>query len=171
MVNYVIAGTRKADSDSAQRGFTLVELMITLAVAAILMSLAVPSFTSTIKNNRLTTQANDLIATLNYARSEAIRRGANVSVDSNDASANWHNGWVVKDSSNNILRNHQAFEGSSTLVAASSVSSLSYRSTGFLSGSSAITFTLCDDRSGETGRTISISLTGRPSVSNYTCDS
>jgi len=146
------------------KGFTLVELMITLAIAAILMSLAVPSFTTTIKNNRLTTQANELISTLNYARSEAIRRGANVSVDSSDASTNWHNGWVVKDSGNNILRNHQAFEGNSTLVG--STSSMAYKSTGFLSGTTAITYTLCDDRTGETGRTISVSLTGRPSVTS-----
>lgn len=149
------------------KGFTLIELMIVLAVGAILMSIAVPNFTTTIKNNRLTTQANELITTLNYARSEAIRRGASVSVDSSDASANWHNGWVVKDSDNNILRNHQAFEGSSTLTGGTS--SLSYRGTGFISGGAAITFTLCDDRTGETGRTITISLTGRPQVSDAAC--
>ena len=140
--------------------------MVTLAVAGILITVAIPSFSTTIKNNRLTTQTNELITTLNYARSEAIKRGANVSVDSSDASANWHNGWVVKDSDNNILRNFAAFEGNSALVAGASVSSLAYKSTGFLNGASAITFTLCDDRTGETGRTISISLTGRANVSN-----
>ncbi len=151
------------------RGFTLVELMVTLAVAAILLSMAVPSFTNTIKNNRLTTQANDLISSLNYARSEAIRRGASVTVETSDGSANWHNGWTIKDGGGNTLRNQDAFQGASTLVGAGSVSSLSYRSTGFLGGGAAISFTLCDDRSGETGRTISVSLTGRPTVGDTTC--
>ena len=56
------------------RGFTLIELMITLAVAAILITAALPSFNEFIKNNRLTTQANNFIATLNLARSEAPAR-------------------------------------------------------------------------------------------------
>jgi len=147
------------------KGFTLVELMITLSIAAILMSMAVPSFTTAIKNNRLTTQANELISSLNYARSEAIRRGASVTLTS--ASANWHTGWTVTDKDNVVIRNHTAFDGSSSLVG--SATTLTYKSTGFINGASAITFTLCDDRTAETGRAISISLTGRPSVSNTTC--
>ena len=154
---------------SKQQGFTLVELMITLAVAAILMTIAIPSFTTTIKNNRLTTQANELITSLNYARSEAIKRGASVTLNSTSTNTNWHSGWTIKDNGSNTLRNFAAFEGNSTLVADNSTSILTYKSTGFLSGANAITFTLCDDRTGETGRTILISLTGRARVSNFTC--
>ena len=61
-------------------GFTLVELMVTLAVAAILMALAVPSFTSVINGNRLTSTANELVSSLQLARSEALRRNTQVRV-------------------------------------------------------------------------------------------
>lgn len=147
------------------KGFTLVELMITLAIASILLSLAVPNFTTVIKNNRLTTQANELISSINYARSEAIRRGSNVSVTS--ASVNWHTGWVIADTGGNTIRNHEALANGSSLVG--SAAFVTYRGTGFLNAAAAITYTLCDDRTGETGRTITISLTGRPNVTNNVC--
>lgn len=151
--------------EKSNQGFTLVELMITLSVAAILMALAVPNFTTTIKNNRLTTQANELISSINYARSEAIRRGTSVSLES--GSTNWHTGWTIKDKDSAVIRNHEAFDSGSSLVG--SVTTVTYKGTGFISAAAAITYTLCDDRSGETGRTITISLTGRPSVANVTC--
>ncbi len=160
-MNHFKNNTLNANKD---KGFTLVELMITLAVAAILMSLAVPNFSTMIKNNRLTTQANELISSLNYARSEAIRRGASVSVTS--ASVNWHTGWTIADNGGTAIRNHAAFDGTSSLVG--SAAAVTYLSTGFLSGT-AITYTLCDDRTAETGRTISVSLTGRPSVTKTPC--
>ncbi|WP_372015317.1 GspH/FimT family pseudopilin [Pseudoxanthomonas sp. 10H] len=63
---------------SRQRGFTLVELMVTVAVLAILVGLATPSFTSVINSNRLTSQANEFMADLQLARSEAVRRNRTV---------------------------------------------------------------------------------------------
>jgi type IV fimbrial biogenesis protein FimT len=65
---------------TGQAGFTLVELMITIAVLAILIALATPSFTSVINSNRLAAQANNLTADLQLARSEAVRRNRRVSV-------------------------------------------------------------------------------------------
>ena len=63
-----------------QRGFTLLELMITVAVLAILLSLGVPSFAETIRNNRVAAQTNELVTALSLARSEASKRGMPVSV-------------------------------------------------------------------------------------------
>src|SRR5690348_1891023 len=58
------------------RGFTLVELMVTVAVAAVLLMIAVPSFNSIINANRLSTAANEIVGALNVARMEAIKRNA-----------------------------------------------------------------------------------------------
>lgn len=62
----------------AAPGFTLVELMVTLAVAAILVTMAVPGFTSLINSNRLGSSANQLVAAVQAARIEAVRRNARV---------------------------------------------------------------------------------------------
>jgi type IV fimbrial biogenesis protein FimT len=83
------------------RGFTLVEMMITIAVMALVLSLAVPSFTNMIRNNRLASGSNELISALTYARSEAVKRRLNVSVCARDGDAcstdvnNWGQGWLI----------------------------------------------------------------------------
>lgn len=68
----------KSGACARARGFTLVELMITVAIAAILLVIAVPSFNHIINANRLTTTANILVNALNTARMEAIKRNASV---------------------------------------------------------------------------------------------
>lgn len=62
------------------RGFTLLELMITIVIAAILLTVAVPSFTDLIKTNRTRTQISSVMGVIQAARSEAIKRGQTVSV-------------------------------------------------------------------------------------------
>jgi type IV fimbrial biogenesis protein FimT len=62
------------------RGFTLIELLVTLVVAAILLSIALPSFRDLIRRSRVTSASNALTGTLAYARTEAIDRGQLVSV-------------------------------------------------------------------------------------------
>ena len=65
-------------------GFTLIELVVTMAVLAILVTLATPSFTSIMNNNRLTSNANEMLTTLQSARMEAVRRNARVVICRND---------------------------------------------------------------------------------------
>lgn len=86
-------------------GFTLVELMITLAIAMILITLAVPSFTLMINNAKVTSATNEFVAALNLARSEALKRSNTVTVCrsnsdfsacSTAASENYTtNGWII----------------------------------------------------------------------------
>lgn len=83
------------------RAFTLIELLVTLAILAIVMAFAAPSFTNLIQSNRAQTISNDLLGALQYARSEAIKRGARVDIcrRNGDVCANaadWGNGWLVK---------------------------------------------------------------------------
>jgi len=75
-------------------GFTLIELMVTLAVAAVLMTIAVPSFLAFQRNSELTSAANSLVASLGAARSEAMKTGMPAVVVPADGSA-WTSGWIV----------------------------------------------------------------------------
>ncbi len=81
------------------RGFTLLELLVTIAVAAIILSYGVPSFMDVVRNGRAATNANDFVTALAIARSEAVKRGARVTVcASNDqatCSGDWEDGWIV----------------------------------------------------------------------------
>ncbi|AEG00555.1 GspH/FimT family pseudopilin [Methylomonas methanica] len=77
-------------------GFTLIELMVTIAIAAILLGVAIPGFNSIIASNKLTTYANDLITTFNVARSEAIKRGQQVTITRISSTAGvWEGGWNI----------------------------------------------------------------------------
>ena len=78
----------------AARGFTLIELVTTIAIVAILMVIAVPSFITYQRNSELTAHANSLLAAINAARSEAMKRGRNAMVVPSDG-ADWASGWVV----------------------------------------------------------------------------
>ena len=80
--------------NTAQRGFTLIELMVTITVAAVLMMVAVPSFTTYQRNAELTSFTNSLLAGLNAARGEAMKRGRYAMVVPTDGT-NWSSGWVV----------------------------------------------------------------------------
>ncbi|GAB2808198.1 GspH/FimT family pseudopilin [Dyella kyungheensis] len=77
-----------ASGRGRQRGFTLVELMVTLAVLVVLMAVAVPSFRSITLSNRLTTNANELVGAIQTARMEAIKRNARTQFCSNSDTSN-----------------------------------------------------------------------------------
>lgn len=76
------------------RGFTLIELMITLALVALLMLVAAPSFVAFQRNSELTTTANGFLATLSAARAEAMKRQLRTFVIPVVA-GNWASGWVA----------------------------------------------------------------------------
>lgn len=151
-----------------EAGFTLVELLTAMAITAILATQAVPSFFSTIQNNRLTTQANEFVFAMNFARGEAIKRGAAITiVATGNASDNeWGDGWNVM-SGGEVLKQFSALDGSSVLNSAGNINTFTYASSGRIN--TADVLSLCDGRSGETGRIISISTTGRVSTTDLPC--
>ena len=79
---------------TAISGFTLIELLVTLVIAAVLMTVAVPSFTAFQRNSELTSVANSFVASANGARGEAMKRGRYAMVVPADGT-NWSSGWVV----------------------------------------------------------------------------
>ena len=76
------------------KGFTLIELMVTLAVAAIVLGIAVPSFNTQILNNRSIALGEDFATALNFVRSEAVKRGGRVSLCASNDGATCTGAWV-----------------------------------------------------------------------------
>lgn len=159
-----------------QSGFTLVELLVTLAVATFLMSIAVPNFKTTIQNGRLVTQANDLLGALVYARSQAVTTGKNVVVCSSStlsgcsSSAAWASGWIICQpdcsAAVNILRVHEAITGGNTLTNASNLASITFAPpSGAVTGVSGLYFDVCDSRGASYGRAIYVYPSGQAKVS------
>ncbi|PJK12852.1 pre-pilin like leader sequence [Lysobacteraceae bacterium NML07-0707] len=89
------------------KGFTLVELMVTLAVLGVLVSVGYPSFQGVIRSNRVATTTNELVASVALARSTAIRTSLGAGIcKSNDQNScggdgvSWNDGWLVWEDSN-----------------------------------------------------------------------
>jgi type IV fimbrial biogenesis protein FimT len=71
------------------RGFTLLEVLAVIAVVAVIVGVGIPSFSIMIQNNRVTTQTNELVTALNFARTEAVKRGRNVQVAVTEETTGW----------------------------------------------------------------------------------
>ena len=79
-------------------GFTLVELMVTIAIVAILLAVGLPSFQGSLRSNRVATSTNELLASLALARTEAIKTVQASQVcarDGNACGTDWNQGWLV----------------------------------------------------------------------------
>lgn len=163
-------------------GFTLVELLVTIAILGILMAIALPNYQQFILNTRMTTQANEFLTMLNLTRSEAVKRNARVTMckSSNgtacvvtalsESSASWQSGWIIFvdgatagiiDGTDDTmkLRVQGALAGGSTLVGNSNVINyVSYVSNGRAQldngGIQIGTFTLCSSVAAAKGREI-----------------
>ena len=174
-----------AEMRKIPKGFTLLELLVALTVAAVLLGVGVPGFRAITMNSRLIAQTNEFASSVNLARSSAVRYQRNATVcTSSDFSAavptcgggtNWTLGWIVwvdkdRDSATDadeILQVHEPLAGSSVLVS-TATGQFTYDARGFgLSG--ADTLTLCDGRSGETGRVIRVNDVGRTNVDEQVC--
>lgn len=161
------------------RGFTLIELMITLAVAAILVTVGVPNMRDLILNNRLTAATNVFVSSLNIARSEAIKLGRNAVVCVSDTAAqnscsgtDWAQGWLVwVDSNRNgaldfpdeVIRTVQPLAASVQFTGTQN--NFQIDAQGNVDNPNA-TLDICDDRAGEIGRRLRVMATGGVSLNS-----
>jgi type IV fimbrial biogenesis protein FimT len=157
-----------------QGGFTLLELLVTISVAAIILSVGVPGFLSFIQNNRAVTHTNDLVTALNLGRSEATRRGTGVVLcsstngttcsDSND----WSNGWIVRTSGGTLLRSWPERSGGAGVLTGN-VSQIQFQARGSIAGVAPLLLVRLPNCSGNQGRDVAVNLAGRISVRRVEC--
>jgi len=171
-----------------RRGFTLVELLVVLAVSAILLAIAIPGYANFMNYNRLVAVTNDLVSSLQLARSEAIKRGIRVTVCKSstpmesapvcDEEANWQQGWLVfvddgikgvLDIGDQILKVHGETPGGAVMTVTNYSTYASYLPSGVSQGPNGLgngTFYVCVAGS---KRSIIINQTGRIRLDKSTC--
>ena len=160
--------------------------MVTLAVAAILLAIAVPALRVFIQNNREDAEADSLLSSLDYARSEAVKRDANVEVCASavdtsttptcsDSTA-WNTGWIVATTGQapTVLEVKSALAGGNTLSGTfngAAVTQVTFEPNGFVEASAGsglyntTYFTLCDARGAQYARDIEVSAVGAAQAS------
>ncbi|TXI20272.1 MAG: prepilin-type N-terminal cleavage/methylation domain-containing protein [Nitrosomonas sp.] len=157
-----------------QNGFTLIELIVTLSVVSILLSVAAPSYRTFVQDSLLSAQNNSFYSALALAKSEAIRRSsfATVCPSTNGTGCTggkiWSNGWLVfaDDNGNGIveageqiLQVNAALSGGNTMKSAARTR-VTFSASGFSSGY-ADTFSLCDSRGASHSKAIVLNNQGR----------
>ena len=165
-------------------GFTLVEMVVTLLILAILVGVGVPTFLDATLGSRLGSAANNLVVSLHLARSEAIKRNTTVKVCASTdgatcaTSSSWQGGWIViapyaaGTSDDVVLQKQAALGGNISVLHKNAALSSSLTTTidmppsGIRAGGSDEAFLVCraTPTVGKQERLVSISPTGKPSV-------
>jgi len=161
-------------------GFTLIELLVTLTIAGVMLGYAVPAFNDFVQQRRMAANGNLMISAVNFARSEAARRGVQVTiqaVDAGDNSDEWSAGFcVVVDDPGNCNGALSVFNldgGGVTLNALDDLDdedSMSFDSRGLIQDDLRGEIRLCGaDATDDPGRSIRINAIGRAQVTRLDC--
>ncbi|MCY1281406.1 Chthon cassette protein D [compost metagenome] len=157
-------------------GFTLIELMVTLAVLAVLIGIAVPSFTDVTLGSKLRGQANDLAAGAALARSEAIKRNQAVTLCASSngstcaSSGGWQQGWIIRSSGGTVVQAHSAAPNGFIIVdtGAGNLHGINFLPTGLASTSIELKICRSSPEEGDQERLVRISMSGRTYVTKTT---
>lgn len=169
-----------------QKGFTLIELMITLAVLMITLGLGVPSFVDWMKTNRINTDTGTVAGVLQLARSAAVSQQATISIRAGTVASpgNWANGaHIYTDTGSNgnaydsatdtLIKNITTPLKGITINSDDPNNIISFSSSGLLNEGTGVgrTITLCQNAEDTEGKSITISFVGRTSIDNInTCN-
>jgi type IV fimbrial biogenesis protein FimT len=153
-----------------QRGITIIELMIVVSVLAVIALFGFPSFREATANAALRGTTMDLIAAINTARADAV--SLRVPVDLSPAvGVDWGTGWSLEYPAAPVDMTHEnrnfSVRQGVTIVEASTLATLQFRVNGTVSAEAV--FTICDGRTGETGRTVTLNRLGRVQVAEFAC--
>ena len=149
-------------------GFTLIELMVTVLVGGILLAIGIPAFHNFVMNDRDIGQANSLVSSFNYARTEAVKRnttgGVTVCASANGTTCGgtWSGGWIVIDPAGEVLSAIPAQGGTNTLTA-TSPAGVTFQSSGLVTAP--MTITICDARGASYARDVEVNAAGRVAAS------
>lgn len=155
-------------------GFTLIELMVVVAMVALLATLAAPSLTDISLSSKLSSDANRLASSAALARGEAIKRNATITLCASSngtscaASGGWEQGWIMLSGSTVLIKESASASGITITNSLSSNRSLSFVATGV--GSDQASFTVCRKTPtlGSQERVVTVSATGNTSVKKTT---
>ena len=152
-------------------GFTLIELMVTVALLVVVMSLAAPSFQSLLETQRMRAAAFDLMADLTLARNEALKRGSittpvTLRPASGDA-AHWESGWSVMVGTEVVTRKNPVGNG----VTFTGPLSVTFDRNGRVSSTSTVARFALANSSATRNRCISLDPSGRPKSATTACPS
>lgn len=149
------------------RGFTIIELMVALAVAGILLAMAAPSFRTVTANNALSSTATDLVTALHTARAQAVNLRGDVTLSARGEG--WSEGWVIAYPSF-PTEQEQTFTpaGGVAVSERGGLTELTFQASGMIDNEAE--FLVCDGRSGETGRHITLGRFGTISNDDLDCD-
>lgn len=148
---------------AGSRGFTLVEVVIVVAILGVLASLAAPAFNEMVAGQRASGAASDLQIALIKTRSEATKRNANVTLS--QAAGGWQNGWqILNPTDASVIDAHAAVTG----LTISGPASVIYQGSGRVQGS-APSFSILSTTFSTAARCVSVDLSGRPLVKKASC--
>lgn len=164
------------------KGFTIIELMITLALAGVFITMGVPAFTNLMERNQLTTGINQFVSSLSLARSEAIKRNQRITICASTdgeqcAEVGFENGWLVyvdsnqnnsRDSGEELIWVGSPYGANFTLRGSSGFNNtISYLASGRIATNVNGNIRLCKENDITKARMLNLITTGRVQLANH----
>lgn len=148
---------------AASRGFTIIEVVVTVAVLVILLAVGIPSFRGFIEGQAVKTASFDVFSGLLLARSEAVTRNTTVSIVPREG--NWSEGWTISDANGEVVVQQDRMRG----VVITGPGRVTYNAAGRVSTGGALIDLVANDGRAVQAHCIRIELSGKPVQTQARC--